>query len=288
MKLSVLKLLLLLRNLTFILQRPRNSPVINDQAKKKKKKMKALLVGVLLCVGLAHAIPPVAWPPVHTHVEIEFSLDMSGVTQIKKFQYDYTQLSMRVDSTYLTGPSIFKIVNLTSWWINDTLTILTFIGEIPTCTQLQMGFGMPVPDWFTFGAETMQPGLWLTRQYNKSDPWYYRTLWTRKSAMPDGYFNYFSFNDTGLPFRMSAPSPAGEVLNEYYDFAEVASFPAGTFAAPAKCVLTAAVPRHASESLTAFGAMMQQHTAKMGLTEEAAAVMTSHASQLLLMAKARN
>lgn len=249
----------------------------------------AFTVALLVClVGLAAAVPPVPWPNVHTHVEIEFTLSDPGAEQFKTFYYDYTALLMRVDGAYLAGPSYLKLINFSSFWINNTLSIETTIAGIPTCTVLPMGFGMPVPNWFAFGADTVGDGLWLTRQYNRSEAYYFRTQWNRKSAMPDGYFNYFSFNDTGLPFRMSAPSPAGEVLNEYYSFETVTSFPAGTFTPPASC--KAAVPRRAVKpeevaTLAAFGTMLTAELQQQ-MPEAAVAAVVRHASQLVLMAKA--
>ena len=163
--------------------------------------------------------------------------------------------------------------------------MVTFVGDLPTCTQLDMGFGMMVPDWFLFGATTMEPGLWQTRQYNKSDAWYYRTVWTRKSAMPSGYFNYFSFNDTGAPFRMNAPSPAGEVVNEYYDFQNVTGFPAGTFTTPLKCGLRHAVAAHEVATAEAFVELMQRLAGLQRMSKPAADVMVRHAAQLFMMGK---
>lgn len=250
----------------------------------------ALFVALVCLAGLAAAVPPTPWPPVHTHVEIEFTLSDPGAEQIKQFYYDYSTLSMRVDGTYLAGPSILKLIGFSSYWLNDTLSIETTIDSVPTCTVLPMGFGMPVPNWFAFGATTVEDGLWLTRQYNRSEPWYFRTQWNRKSAMPDGYFNYFSFNDTGAPFRMSAPSPAGEVLNEYYSFVPVTSFPAGTFTVPASCASSQAVRRHVKPSdvatLSSFGDMLSAVLRQQLLPDAAVAVAVRHASQLVLMAKA--
>ena len=257
-------------------------PFAKNTQKKKEMTSSAILL-VLLCIGLSAAVTPVAWGPVHSHTEIQFSLNAPGYVQRKEFSYDFPQLSLRVDGSYLSGPAEYELFNITSWWINSTLTMLTFIGDLPTCTQLDMGFGMMVPDWFLFGATTMEPGLWLTRQYNKSDAWYYRNVWTRKSAMPDGYFNYFSFNDTGAPFRMNAPSPAGEVVNEYYDFKNVTGFPAGTFATPAKCVLE---KMSAATSVGSFAEQLHGIMASKRMPLAAAELTVQHAAQLFMMGRA--
>lgn len=248
-----------------------------------------LLVSLFVVLPCAiHAVPPVPWGPMHKHVEIEYNVDQEGYSSnFKQFNYNFPGLAMRVDSTYLTGPSIDAAVNLTSWWVNNTLTILTYVGSFPICQNLDMGFGMPVPDWFLFDAEVIPPGLWLTRQYNNPERWYTRTVWTRKSAMPDGYFNYFSDNTTGAPYRMNAPSPAGEVVNEYADFQNVTSFPDGIFGIPPVCSNSSSTTpvlslRHASTAAHITDAL-SEHFTMLRFPERAVKQVTSHVVQLAMM-----
>lgn len=248
--------------------------------------MRFILI-ISICIGLSLAVPPTAWGNIHSHVEIEYNpRSTEGWVQEKKFAYDYTRLAMRVEGSYSSGPDIFKLINLSSWWVNDTLSILTVAGPFQYCVQLQMGFGPPTPDWFLYGATT-ELEIYLTRQYNKSDPFYHRAVWSRKNS-PDGYFNYFSFNDTGAPFRMSAPSPSGEVLNEYYSFENVTGFPAGTFTPTANC--TPQEPHRVSEkehgSSELFGEVVRRMAAQQRMEPEVAVEMlVHHATQLLFMGR---
>ena len=163
---------------------------------------------------------PLPWPAVHTHVEMMWNVDApTEAASQKQFYYDFPARSMRVDNN-----------NFQSFWLNDTLSMV-----VPGvfCQQLQMGFGMMKPDWMIDNA-TNEGDLWLTRRLQRS-PGYDHTRWNRKSALPDGWFDYFSVFTTGEPYRMSAPSPAGKVVNEYYDFVPQTSFPAGTFTLPETC-----------------------------------------------------
>lgn len=215
---------------------------------------------------------PLPWPPVHTHVEMMWNVDApTEAASNKQFYYDFPARSMRVDNN-----------NFQSFWLNDTLSMV-----VPGvfCQQLQMGFGMMKPDWMVSNA-TNEGDLWLTRRLQRS-PGYDHTRWNRKSALPDGWFDYFSTFATGEPYRMSAPSPAGKVVNEYYDFTPQTSFPAGTFTLPDTCnkkpstssslkSLFAALPHHSLHSskvvMTAVHEAMQPLLAHIDGHQKSSAV----------------
>jgi hypothetical protein len=261
--------------------------------KRKESEMKVLsaLLTLAVLATTAMAVPPVAWGPVHRHTEIMYTLSIPGYVQRKEWAYDFTERSLRVEATYLSGPKEYQDMNLTSWWINNTLTLLSYTGSVPTCNQLDLGFGLPVPNWFQFGSTTIGPGLYLTRQYSGSDGLYHRAVWTRKSAGAAGNFNYFSFNDTGAPFRMSAPSPPqGEVVNEYYNFKNVTGFPKGTFDIPAECSTSAPVHRLTKTDVAPVEATanLALNIAKkeLQLPYHLAEVYASFVAQLVMMATA--
>jgi hypothetical protein len=251
----------------------------------------ALAIALTVLALTADAVPPVAWGPMHRHTEILYTLAIPGYLQRKEYAYDFPRRSMRMEATYLSGPKEYRAMNLTSWWINNTLTMLSYNGSTPMCNQLDMGFGLPVPNWFQFGSTTVDPGLYLTRHYSGSDGLYHRAVWTRKSIMPFGYFNYFSFNDTGAPFRMSAPSPPqGEVVNEYYNFKNVTGFPEGTFDVPANCNTSAPAHRLTKTDVgpVEAAANLALHVAakELELPHHLAGVYASFVAQLVMMATA--
>ena len=110
-----------------------------------------------------------------------------------------------------------------------------------------MTFGMMVPDWMIDGAYVVPQGpVWHTHKYDAATIDYVATTFNSK-ASPDGEkpqnigifaslfdrrnyqcslttgnFSYYS-DANGAGYVMHAPSPAGMVVNEYYDWA-VADF----------------------------------------------------------------
>lgn len=209
----------------------------------------SVAAALLLCAaGTTRAqAQPKPWPPVHTHRETEWDLT-SGPPQnghSKFFYYNFPMLQMRVDSKYAFGNALLQSQTLTSYWLNKTLSMfITFdiFGNVSsTCQQLDMGFGMMTPTWFLSspGDDVVNGGsLFLTQRHNPFDNNYRNVTWFAKGS-PDGPFNYFFDSATGEGFSMFAPSPMGEVENEYADFQTVAGgpngFPAGTFVLPAQC-----------------------------------------------------
>ena len=75
---------------------------------------------------------------------------------------------------------------------------------------------MMKPTWFLNGYPV--GGVWLAHKSEAFDTAYHYTTWTTVSAGDQGVFNYFSRNDTGAAYTMSAPSPEGLVVNEYSEF----------------------------------------------------------------------
>lgn len=195
---------------------------------------------------------PTPWPPVHTHTEIMWSEIDSGSTpqagQTKKFYYNFPTSQMKVTGKYAFGSSLTQGPSITSYWLNKTLYMLIqldFFGNVTeTCQALDMGFGMPVPNWFlpSPGDNVTNHGsLFIARRGNAFDNNYYNVTWWSKDS-PISPFNYFFMSNDkyeakpqGAGFYMFAPSPMSIVANEYYDFKTVDSFPADTFALPAQC-----------------------------------------------------
>jgi len=144
---------------------------------------------------------------------------------IKTFYYDFTHMSLRVDSVFYAGLPIPPL-NFSSYWIGNTLSMFTFDGN-GSCFQMDMGFGMMRPDWFVDGEQ--QNTTWLGKKTDTKDINLHNTVWTRKCATcdedPNGYFDYFSLAGNGTdkqgePFRLEAPGPLPilYVINEYYNF----------------------------------------------------------------------
>lgn len=102
------------------------------------------------------------------------------------YNYDYSQL--RYDMTYLSGEKkISTILNFTSLWLNNSLYMYTWetvLSKTPQCIQLDMGFGMMRPDWF---SDANQSGLvWNAKKSDSFDTGYHRTVMTVKAAGQGG------------------------------------------------------------------------------------------------------
>ena len=98
-----------------------------------------------------------------------------------------------------------------------------------------------MPDWMLENIKYMGNLFDSRRGFTNStglnDNEYYNVTWTANPVggpFPD--FNYFAF-EGGAPFKMFAPAqtPTNLVVNEYYNFEPVTSFPQGTFDLPAAC-----------------------------------------------------
>lgn len=213
---------------------------------------------------------PLTWPSRHTHREAQFS-PRDGSISNKLVYYDFPRNRLRYDITYESGPRIpfITLLNFSSLWLGDTLYMITWEAvddPTPSCVALNMGFGMMFPDWFKRrgdGDDAFQVGTqWLSHKSDGADPGYHLTLWTTKMS-PDGAFNYYSYlNDTGYPpreghgFAMSAMIEP-PVVNEYFDFAPVDSFPDSLFDLPATPICRnstlSAAPRSWDEFRAALG-----------------------------------
>lgn len=180
---------------------------------------------------------PNAWPLQHTHQEVMFT-PSAGTIQNKNvwYSFDFNNISncaLRYDIEYMSGPLVplVTLINFTSYWLGTDLYMFTYEAAddpIPDCVKLSMGFGMMYPDWFRVNS-TQVTTVWDTRR-DGEDPAYHRVLMSQKGdgVSPDP-FTYYSFliaNETaptivnGSPYKMSAPSPTGLVVNEYYAFVD--------------------------------------------------------------------
>ena len=191
----------------------------------------------------------------------------------KAVHYDFLNRNLRYDINYLGGPQIpfFTLLNFSSYWLQDSLYMITYEtpgDNTPVCIQLNLGFGMMKPNWFNIDSN--QTGVIFNTKRSDS---YMIGYWPSVMSVTDAgqgldqpFSYYYAFNNNTnvsdpnyamlAPWVMHAPSPAGMVLNEYYNF-EPATFPANDpeFALPSefvgKCVQTgfAATPQEAHEKL---------------------------------------
>eukprot|EP00759_Apiculatamorpha_spiralis_P045259 PhF_6_TR42119/c1_g1_i2/m.63607 len=157
---------------------------------------------------------PLPWPLSHTHQEIQYTVTGLPSKGAKSVYYDFPTLRYRVDSRDLATNFTMQ-----SFWLNDTLYIYTPFG----CQKLDMGFGMMKPDWFITNASVVGI-LWVGKKSEVNSDKLYQVVWRTKEAPdPNPNFEYFSNFQDGTPVMMQAPSPAGYVINEYYNFT-VANF----------------------------------------------------------------
>ena len=124
---------------------------------------------------------------------------------------DYDNLHYRADGFLLND--VLAIKNLSSYWLQQSLFIYTF--DINSCVQLDLGFGMMRPTWFMDNGATIFGEVYATQRSDSAHNVYRPVTLTRKDGAGQGYFDYYSNNQTGAPFNMHAPSPAGFVVNEY-------------------------------------------------------------------------
>ena len=71
------------------------------------------------------------------------------------------------------------------------------------------------PTWFMDNNATIFGGVYATQRSNPGIDGYQYVALTRKDGAGQGFFDYYSNNQTGDAFLMSAPSPTGFVVNEY-------------------------------------------------------------------------
>lgn len=101
----------------------------------------------------AQSVPvPDTWPLQHTHQEVMFT-PSAGTVHNKQVAYDFTNLALRYDIVYESGPQVplVTLLNFTSLWLNDTLYMYTWevpLDPLPSCVALNMGFGLMTPYWF--------------------------------------------------------------------------------------------------------------------------------------------
>jgi hypothetical protein len=209
-----------------------------------------LLVAAATSAVFAGFPAPLEWPNQFVMTQIGYFTYAPGTITNDVFSYDFTNLRMKVYSNFVvTPPSISghfeRNANIVSIWENTTLRIWQTFPELSNktnCVALDMGFGIPVPNWFLFNATDFAT-TWSGHKW-VNDNQYHLVRWTRKFSGPGGlgngtHFNYFSDN-RGLPFKLIAPTPAGEVVNEWYNQTAVSSFPTGTFENPYPAVQCAA------------------------------------------------
>lgn len=184
-------------------------------------------------------------------------------TQYRQAQYN-TILKTKFDTmTYYDGPAN-QMRDVTeanpntdgSFWNGTTLWIFNSIGAFESCEKLDMGFGVPVQDWFLTNSTT-HGTLYQSHKYTALDTDYHKTLWTRKysvgSVCPDcgPHFNYFSVAKTGQGFKLEAPSPFAEMVNELSEWVNLsasgAPFPEGIMGLPSGVNVSAC---HASPGQT--------------------------------------
>lgn len=210
-----------------------------------------LVASILAAATISSAFQmPTPWPPRHTHTEIEWDVTQSPQSgQIKNFYYDFPNRDLKVVGNYAFGPAIDKLASITSIWKNTSLYIETVItigdATIPNCVNLDLGFGMMMPDWMLENIQYMGNMYDARRGFDNStglnDNNYYNVTWTSNPVGgPFPPFNYYAKED-GSPFKMWAPAmtPQNLVVNEYPNaFVPVDSFVNGTFELPASCQKT--------------------------------------------------
>ena len=85
------------------------------------------------------SIPP-THPNRHNHTEIQYT-PSEQVWANKDVHYDYTNLAMRYDITYLSGPQVpfITLLNFTSLWLGNNLYMITWetpLDNTPFCIEL--------------------------------------------------------------------------------------------------------------------------------------------------------
>lgn len=104
--------------------------------------------------------PQPAWPTQHTHYEIQYTPGQTEWSR-KDVHYDFDNKALRYDIQHLSGPEIpfITLLNFSSYWLADALYMVTWatpLDNVPTCIQLNLGFGMMKPKCVDARA---QPGM---------------------------------------------------------------------------------------------------------------------------------
>jgi hypothetical protein len=239
-------------------------------------------LAVLATATLAWAAfpTPTQWPNRFTMTQIGYFTYVPGTITVDDFIYDFPNDRMKVYSRFtVTPPSIIGDAMrdglIVSIWHNGTLRIwqqFPALGNTTNCVSLDMGFGIPVPNWFltnsTNFAVTWSGHKWV------NDNQYHLVQWTRKLSGPAGdgngtHFNYFSDN-RGVPFKLIAPTPGGEVVNEWYNQTAVESFPDGEFENPfpsVQCQVTSADAAMLSPIAAEIAGMMRRWGESSGVSK---------------------
>ena len=94
--------------------------------------------------------PQPAWPTQHTHYELQYTPGQSEWSR-KDVNYDFDNKALRYDIQHLSGPEIpfITLLNFSSYWLADALYMVTWatpLDNVPTCIQLNLGFGMMKPE----------------------------------------------------------------------------------------------------------------------------------------------
>ena len=124
---------------------------------------------------------------------------------------DYNKLCYRNDYHTVRGADR---INSSSIWIKDILYIIDFLQDPFQCQVLDMGFGMPRPDWFV--DATFHEYIYLLE--GRDDE--IKRVYHFSKESPDGPFHYFATDPQQQPFRLSAPIIVEEqhVINNWYDY----------------------------------------------------------------------
>eukprot|EP01012_Entosiphon_sulcatum_P001795 TRINITY_DN1033_c0_g1_i2.p1 TRINITY_DN1033_c0_g1~~TRINITY_DN1033_c0_g1_i2.p1 ORF type:complete len:223 (+),score=55.65 TRINITY_DN1033_c0_g1_i2:59-727(+) len=174
-----------------------------------------IVAGLVAFAALAQGavVNPQPWPNQFTGIQVQYQPQFGDVKQVSLWHYDFNNNPPRhrFDHHVVRGhmPGLPK--NNSEWWIGTDLYMYDW--DLKTCQHLDMGFGIPRPDWFLTNS-TNTGTQWLQHEDR-----YYQTVQLSKPA-PTPYppFNYYAFASNGTAFRLEAPGPVGEIyVNDFYN-----------------------------------------------------------------------
>eukprot|EP01004_Peranema_trichophorum_P009326 NODE_8069_length_714_cov_35.935702_g7450_i0.p1 GENE.NODE_8069_length_714_cov_35.935702_g7450_i0~~NODE_8069_length_714_cov_35.935702_g7450_i0.p1 ORF type:complete len:168 (+),score=18.04 NODE_8069_length_714_cov_35.935702_g7450_i0:109-612(+) len=116
--------------------------------------------------------------------------------------YDFPNRRYRMDHLTLRGD---LPRNASEIWLGNILYFYDWDNN--TCFKLDLGFGLPVPNWFLVNSTQLKDTEWLER--NDS---YVETIHIIKSEPPILPFNYYAVAETGKAFREVAPDGNGKIV----------------------------------------------------------------------------
>jgi len=169
-----------------------------------------VVIVALFVVCEALPPPPPPWPKQFVTTEVQYWAQEGNGKQVSKWWYDFPNARHRIDHTTVRElfPPVAK--NSSEWWIENDLYIYDF--DTNTCEHLDMGFGIPKPDWFLTDSNVTGT-QWLLR-----DDAFHEVVQVAKEA-PYSPFYYHALRVGGGPFRIVSPGPIGLiVVNELVGF----------------------------------------------------------------------